>query len=244
MTRNVLFLTLLVSGASAAVFQDDPLSFQSTNEQTQVLELFTSQGCSSCPPAERWISQLVDHPGLWTEIVPIVYHVDYWDSLGWKDPFAKKAYTEKQYSYAEQGRIRQVYTPCFVSNGREWRGYFNRESLPKESSVAGILSAELQGDRLKVNYSEKEPLSLQVSILGFDLETQVSKGENRGRRLNQQFVTIHQSTHSSQSGNWGLRLPDFPEREDARYAIALVVTRKGKQVPLQSTGAWLDPISE
>lgn len=214
--------------------------FQSTEDRTQVLELFTSQGCSSCPPAERWISQFYDHPGLWTEIVPIVYHVDYWDRLGWKDPFASKEFTQKQYNYAQSGNISQVYTPCFVSNGEEWRGYFSRESLPKAKGKAGILQAKIDRDRLKVTYSEDQPLRLYVSILGLDLETHVTRGENRGRSLEQQFVVVHQSSHASNSGEWAMQLPDFEMREGARYAIALYVAHKGKQEPLQATGAWLE----
>ena len=161
--------------------------------------------------------------------------------MGWKDPFAQKSFTQKQYAYAEANRIRQVYTPCFVSNGREWRGYFSRESLPKESGATGILQAEINQDRLTVHYSEKQPFTLHVSILGCDLETDVKGGENRGKLLKQQFVAVHQSKHSSNSGHWALRLPEYEIQENVRYAIALFITRKGKLEPLQATGTWLTP---
>lgn len=73
-----------------------PILLTSTPNQTTVLELYTSQGCSSCPPAEKWISGFVDSDKLWTELVPINFHVDYWDYLGWKDPFADSAFSKRQ----------------------------------------------------------------------------------------------------------------------------------------------------
>ncbi|MCZ6673380.1 MAG: DUF1223 domain-containing protein, partial [Verrucomicrobia bacterium] len=87
----------------------ESITFQSPETRVQVLELFTSQGCSSCPPAERWLNQFADYPGLWTEIIPVAFHLDYWDRLGWKDPFANKQNTARQYQYSKNGDIRNVY---------------------------------------------------------------------------------------------------------------------------------------
>src|SRR5690348_8781739 len=70
--------------------------FESGDTQTPLLELYTSEGCSSCPPAEAWLSQLKKSPKLWKDFVPVSFHVDYWDYLGWKDPFAMKAYSRRQ----------------------------------------------------------------------------------------------------------------------------------------------------
>lgn len=70
-----------------------PVQFQSGLIQTSLLELYTSEGCSSCPPAEAWISGLKEGRRLWKDLVPVAFHVDYWDHLGWNDPFASKAYT-------------------------------------------------------------------------------------------------------------------------------------------------------
>ena len=229
-------LLTLLNGAKG----EKTLTFQSSEDQVQLLELFTSQGCSSCPPAERWIHQFAEHPGLWDEIVPVVYHVDYWDQLGWKDPFATRQFTERQYAYARDGSIRQVYTPCFVSNGNEWRGYFQQESLPKANGSSGVLKAQIKGNRLTANYSEKKPLTLNIAILGFDLTTDVKRGENRGRKLDQQFVVLDHQTVASSNGNWATKMPKIDLTSAEQYAIALWVTQKGKFKPLQATGSWID----
>src|SRR3954447_8070401 len=77
-----------------------PIRLESTVNQASLLELYTSEGCSSCPPAERWFSALKNNPELWLKLVPVAFHVDYWDSLGWKDPYASKSYTDRQHAYA------------------------------------------------------------------------------------------------------------------------------------------------
>src|SRR3954451_5035298 len=75
-------------------------TFVSGSEQTALIELYTSEGCSSCPPAEAWLTQWKDDAGLWKRFVPIAFHVDYWDRLGWRDRFASKQWTERQTRYA------------------------------------------------------------------------------------------------------------------------------------------------
>src|SRR5438477_9939189 len=70
--------------------------FESGPARVHLLELFTSEGCSSCPPAEAWMTKLKDNPGLWHDFVPIAFHVDYWDHLGWRDRFAAKEWTARQ----------------------------------------------------------------------------------------------------------------------------------------------------
>lgn len=234
-----ILITVLLSVYNSAKGAD-PLIFQSTEERSQLLELFTSQGCSSCPPAERWINQFADYPGLWSEIVPVVYHVDYWDYLGWKDPFASKAFTQRQHAYAEERLIRQVYTPCFVSNGEEWRGYFSKDLLPKSKEIAGILQARAENGRLKVSYSEEQPLTLNVAILGLNVVTDVKSGENRGRKLEQQFVVLDHQSSFSKDGKWTLELPSIELSKAERFGIAIWVSKRGDFEPLQVTASWID----
>jgi hypothetical protein len=89
--------------------------FQSSAQPTQLLELFTSQGCSSCPPAEHWLQQFTHSPRLWSEIIPVALHVDYWDDLGWKDPFANTANSQRQRAYQQAGRVGGVIHPVLWS---------------------------------------------------------------------------------------------------------------------------------
>ncbi|MEN9676720.1 MAG: hypothetical protein RIS76_2616 [Verrucomicrobiota bacterium] len=105
-----------------------------------MIELFTSEGCSSCPPAEKWLGSLGDQPGLWRDFVPVAFHVDYWDGLGWADRFASVENTRRQERYATHWRNRGVYTPGFVLNGTEWREW-GRLPQPGQASApdAGVL---------------------------------------------------------------------------------------------------------
>ena len=97
------------------------LSVKSPATQVDLIELYTSEGCSSCPPADRWVSSLQNEPGLWRDFIPVAFHVDYWDYIGWPDRFASPAFTARQYVYAQQQSMRTVYTPGFFNNGKEWR---------------------------------------------------------------------------------------------------------------------------
>src|SRR6266581_5068954 len=78
-------------------------TFESGEARTMLVELFTSEGCSSCPPADAWISQLKESPDLWKKIVPVAFHVDYWNNLGWRDRFAKPEFTARQRRYVAAG---------------------------------------------------------------------------------------------------------------------------------------------
>src|SRR6202020_1540486 len=86
-------LVTLISAHAETTFQSGP-------QRVALLEVYTSEGCSSCPPAESWLSELKGSQGLWNEFVPVAFHVDYWNNLGWKDRFSDKQYTERKKSYA------------------------------------------------------------------------------------------------------------------------------------------------
>jgi hypothetical protein len=116
---RVLAAALLALALTAAIAQ--PLVIQSPEGRVSLLELYTSEGCSSCPPADRWLSTLRDDPRLWRLVVPVAFHVDYWDYLGWRDRFADPAHAERQRTLAGQGLLSTVYTPGLVLDGKEWR---------------------------------------------------------------------------------------------------------------------------
>src|SRR5207237_9447168 len=124
------------------VFCTDNVVFESGAKKVQLLELFTSEGCSSCPPAEASLGRLVNDPRLWYEFVSVAFHVDYWDHLGWKDPFASAEWTKRQRLYAAKWNAESVYTPAFVLNGGERRD----ASVPAVNDDApGILRATVRG---------------------------------------------------------------------------------------------------
>src|SRR5512146_1099322 len=135
-------LILALSGLScAAGAQTAPMRFQSSEKMTSLVELYTSEGCSSCPPAEAWLSRQKNAAGLWKNFVPVAFHVDYWDYLGWRDPWAAAQFSDRQRAHAQQWRSDTVYTPGFVLNGREFRDWGRKEIPSSSDTTIGVLTA-------------------------------------------------------------------------------------------------------
>ena len=170
-------------------------TFESGETQSTLIELFTSEGCSSCPPAEKWLSALKSNQDLWKKIVPVAFHVDYWDRLGWRDRFAKPEFTSRQQGYAAAWGGDSIYTPGFVVNGKEWRSWFGGNVIPASSIKVGVFRLSLgAGGKLSARYipEAKQPrgLALNVALLGNNLESDVKRGENSGRKLRHDFVVL------------------------------------------------------
>lgn len=125
---SLILVVLMFCGAARAA----DFTFSSGVRRVSLVELYTSEGCSSCPRADAWLGALKDKPGLWKRFVPVAFDVDYWDGLGWPDRFAKPVWTERQRNYARHWRSRSVYTPGFAVDGKEWRGFFRGETLPDQ----------------------------------------------------------------------------------------------------------------
>ena len=236
-----LFLSLLL--ISSTVCSLNAETFTSGNKQTSLLELYSSQGCSSCPPAERWISSLLDNNGLWSEFIPVVYHVDYWNYLGWRDPFSNPVFSQRQRTYHKQNAISSVYTPGFVLNGEEWRLWFLQKSVPSGSQQAKILKASFDGNILSASYDLNTPLILNAAILGFNIETSVNAGENQGRKFSENFIVLNQTTIQSDSGEWKFKINVPKPAKAERYALAIWVHSPNSLKPLQATGGWINPLN-
>ena len=238
LTRWLAGLLLLYLTGVTTVFADRMLKLDSGEQRVQLLELFTSQGCSSCPPAEAWLNSFTSDDRLWKQVVPVAFHVDYWDYLGWRDPFASKEYSSRQASYRTHGKVSSVYTPGFVLNGKEWRGWFSRDSLPEQAEKTGRLTAVLQGERLRVTYSASAAV-LHVAVLGFGIRQPVAAGENAGKTLPQEFVVLGYERYSSENSDWQVELPKIKTGNAERQALAIWVTGHNAVEPLQATGGWL-----
>ena len=230
-----LVLLLLVTRAHAGEIHLD-----SGPRQVTLLELYTSQGCSSCPPAERWLKEYINRGELWRAVVPVALHVDYWDYIGWKDPFAARENGDRQRDYARAGRARTVYTPGFFVNGQDWRGWTMRLNPRSSDREPGSLSATIAGDRLTAGFpASDEPLDLHVAILGFGIETEIKRAENRNLTLSQEFVALSRKVYRSSTGKWDVSLPEIKQSVAERHGIALWVSRPGNPVPIQAVGGWL-----
>lgn len=231
----MIFSNLLFSSQAA-----DAISFQSTEQQTALIELYTSEGCSSCPPADRWISQLKTDPKLWQDFIPIAFHVDYWDYIGWKDTLALAGNTQRQGQYKAENKIAFVYTPGFIINGEEWQDWFNKRSLPTQNRPnVGILKADIKGNNIVVNYlGAKQNLEYHVAILGFDIQSQVKAGENEGQSLNHDFVALSHESLNSADNQVSLNLAESGRFNTGR-AIAVWINTPDSLAPIQAVGGWL-----
>ena len=162
-----------------------------------LVELYTSEGCSSCPPADRWLSQLA--PG---RVVPLALHVDYWDYIGWRDRYAQARFGQRQREMVNRGGGRVVYTPQVMLNGRDFRAWHNpaafddavrrnagrplqaKLALAVAGGAAQGLSARLTGEVLPRKGRSEAYLALYENGLVSD----VAAGENRGARLRHDYV--------------------------------------------------------
>lgn len=241
-TLCIFFVITFVAKSPASI----EVQYSSNAKQTVMIELFTSQGCSSCPPAEAWLNTFTDDQRLWKEVVPIALHVDYWDKLGWPDPYANHAYSMRQYRYQQQGHINSVYTPGVVVNGQEWRGWIYGQDFLQVNNDAGVLSFKANKNEIEVNYTKlgKDHV-LNITILGNGINTQVERGENSGKSLEQEFVVLTHKMYSyaklDESMKWVVPMPMLTEtlRSAEKYAIAVWVSDMDNIAPIQSTGYWL-----
>lgn len=164
--------------------------------RTSLLELFTSEGCSSCPPADRWLSGLRTGAGGERQWVSLAFHVDYWNGLGWEDRFSKPVYSVRQRWLADLNRSRTVYTPQFVLNGRDWRPSLGMPETQSNPPAGASLSLELgrpAAGRLEVRgearlLSPMPGAQVFLALYENNLTSRIGAGENTGSLLRHDFV--------------------------------------------------------
>lgn len=169
------------------------------NERVAVVELFTSQGCSSCPPADAFLGELAVRD----DVLALAYHVDYWDYIGWDDVHAQAAFTERQRTYARTFNLRYVYTPqVVVSGGYETSGN-KRDNIIKaverELSGPSDISLTSKNDSIEVDGPVQDS-DVGVFRVSFhkEVSTKVKRGENRGKTL----TNYHIVRKLDYLGNW------------------------------------------
>ncbi len=237
---------LLLSAAAASA---SPLTFSSGPTRVDLIELYTSEGCSSCPPAEAWMGDLLKKPGLWTEFVPVAFHVNYWDHVGWRDRLSSRTYTDREYAYASAWGSGSVYTPCFVRNGLEWKPRWGGAASLRDA--AGTLTATLSADgSCRVEFrsapgagGHQRPIRAHLALLGFGISSRVTAGENQGQTLGHEFAVLGlaEAAMEDRAGSLvaalGLPAPAVPD--SARRAVAVWVSQAMDLEPLQAAGGWI-----
>ena len=190
--------------AAGPVVAAPACSARSGAQQATLIELFTSEGCSSCPPADRWLSGFTaDTASAGGAVVPLAFHVDYWDYIGWPDRFAKPLFTARQQDRRRSTQGRFVYTPQTVVNGRDsndWRQVSGPGRLPATASVAPgaeltLTIVALNGSAADVTLSGRlqaaagnQPAVAYLALYENGLSSEVRRGENAGRQLRHDYV--------------------------------------------------------
>lgn len=182
--------TLVRTAALAAlVLPGLPGSAAAQTERSVVVELYTSQGCSSCPPADDFFASLVDDPG----VIPLALHVDYWDYLGWRDSFARPQHTGRQKAYAKANGAKMLYTPQIVVNGTDF--VVGNKPADVVAAIARHLGADngfritlrREGDRILIEAVAEPPQDrvLRVQLVRFrpQEEVEIQHGENAGHTI-------------------------------------------------------------
>ncbi|MEL0660996.1 DUF1223 domain-containing protein [Psychromonas arctica] len=234
-------------------------TFNSGVDSVALVELFSSEGCHSCPPADEKLSQLLDSPQLFKKFVPVAFHVDYWDRLGWKDPFATPEYTTRQYNLLSESGRRGAYTPNFIISGNEWKGFFRGRSI--ESGVDSFAKNSI--GNLKIDYQasdsqhevkavfspdkefiadKNKPLILSVAPLGMGLKSDVKRGENSNKQLHHEFVALdwQKIPMTFENNQWvaTLNLSKGAHKEQAQ-AISAWVSKENSLTPIQAVGGYI-----
>lgn len=197
--RCGVFIVLLLLAGPAGAGQCVSRSGPGT---AALVELYTSEGCSSCPPADRWLATLGQRyaPG---SVVPLALHVDYWDYIGWKDPYARREFSLRQRKLSQLQRMALVYTPQVVLQGRDFRGWGTKgfdeavariNAQPARATLKlELLRADASGLDIEVSAELTKPVddpALYLAAYQGRLESRVTAGENRGRILTHEHVVL------------------------------------------------------
>lgn len=210
-----------VAGALLApIAQAQTCRAESGAQVPVVVELYTSEGCNSCPPADRWLSSLKDRP----DVLAAAFHVDYWDRLGWKDRFASASHTQRQARQQAAAGARFSYTPQVLVDGRDWRRW---PELPAPTSSSPVrLAMQRFGEQVEL---QVRPLDTQRrwtlwwAVLEDGHVSEVKAGENSGVMLHHDHVVRQHGSIAPFAGELTRRV-DAPSRgEGARVPRVLTV---------------------
>ena len=177
----------------------------SPSHRVALVELFTSEGCSSCPPADRWLSSLRAAGFGFDRVVPLSLHVGYWDYIGWQDPYAKPAFTDRQRRYARARGSTTVYTPQVVLDGRDYRAWGSSSGFARDvaaingqrapvglrieaTQTGGSLDVEVATLSASADSAPESGAMLTIAVFEDGLNSRVTRGENAGETLGHDHV--------------------------------------------------------
>jgi hypothetical protein len=201
-----LFSSLFLLPALMASAESPTCEVKSQPHRVALLELYTSEGCSSCPPADAWLGELPAKGVEADKLVPLSLHVDYWNYIGWRDPYSSSQYTARQREVARRNHLRTIYTPQMVLNGRDYRSWRRQDIRSKVNDINALPAAaelglswtEQQGGsekslsiklhaRLNSPHAALRPV-VNLAVFENRVVSHVNAGENDGRTLEHDYV--------------------------------------------------------
>lgn len=186
-------LTLILANPAAA----STCSAESGKSRVALLELYTSEGCDSCPPTDQWFSKLPQRGYTPQQVLALAFHVDYWNYLGWKDPYAQAQFSARQRDASRRNQARVVYTPQLLLDGADYRRGVFGDDLGQRVTAGKAPGAQIS---MRVDTGDAQPrlrarintvansAQAYAAIYENNLVTEVAAGENRGKRLRHDFV--------------------------------------------------------
>lgn len=241
MTITLIAICAGIMSANA-VFSMENCSAKSGATLTPVIELYTSEGCSSCPPADAWLSgfKAAQKEG---RVVAQAFHVNYWDYIGWKDRFAAPAYTQRQRELSQRTSLNGIYTPQLAKNGLTVRDHLNRAAFmaTTESAKASIALVQLDANRFEAKIMPLDAAtnwSAYFTVTEHDHISRVNAGENKGETLKHDFVVRQYVQLGQFSGVQTLKFssldPTITAGKQHPRQINLVITDSKRGTTLQA----------
>jgi len=201
MRWRLFLLGIFVSGPILA----GQCKARSSENTVALVELYTSEGCDSCPPADRWLSSLGPRGYGADRVVPIALHVDYWDYIGWKDPYAQARFSSRQRKLAQLTRSAIVYTPQVLLQGHDFRGWSGggfdeavkrinarpaRAAIELTLDTRGRGAFQVEASAELKDASQRAEAAFYLATYEGKLSSRVQAGENQGKTLPHDFVVF------------------------------------------------------
>ena len=229
--KKILLTLVVISVFGFSVVEDENEAF----EPVLVFELFTSQGCSSCPSADDLLNDVRKQKNN-DNVFVLSYHVTYWNYIGWTDPFSKEKFTDKQREYATKFRSRSIYTPQLVVNGKEhfvgsdrarvYKRLGSYTQRPSENQLK-LSAVTKTGNNVSFNYDLRGDVSkkrLRAVLVINERETLVKRGENRNRKLKNANIVVQEKylDLNSNEGAYSITIPSLVNSQDELQLMVLV----------------------
>jgi hypothetical protein len=234
-TRRTFSTLAALTGLSAALGPSRAVAV-GVHPRPVVAELFTSQGCHSCPPADAYLGQLAERATTRRDVIALAYHIDYWDYIGWPDPFADPAYTARQRGYRPRLGNRTIYTPQMVIDGevdavgsRWWevdKLIADRLSATQATRPSVPVHLALSAGTLEIDIPDAHvDRTCEVVMAAYDAHhvTEVKRGENGGKRLEDFNVVRHLRVVARYDGGGGRRVIEPGTWSDRDGGVAVLL---------------------